>query len=46
VHVVRTAAAAGRHELRLPTNRLPSGVYFLRLQVGSTVKTQKLTVVR
>jgi hypothetical protein len=36
----------GRHEQRLDTSRLPSGTYFLRLQAGGTVKTQKLTVVR
>ena len=36
----------GRHERRLDTSRLPSGTYFLRLQAGGTVKTQKLTVVR
>jgi hypothetical protein len=30
----------------MDTSRLPSGTYFLRLQAGGTVKTQKLTVVR
>ena len=46
VRTVQSSAKAGRHELRLGTAQLASGVYFLRLRVGSTVKTQKLTVVR
>jgi len=39
----------GRHEQRMDSRQLsglPSGTYFLRLQAGGTVKTQKLTVVR
>ena len=46
---VRTMAApaeAGRHTLQLDTSRLPSGTYFLRLQAGTTAKTQQVTVVR
>jgi ELWxxDGT repeat protein len=46
---MRTVAAppdAGRHEHQLRTDGLPSGVYFLRLQAGDTVKTQQLTVVQ
>jgi hypothetical protein len=37
---------AGRHERQLDLSNLPSGVYFLRLQAGTTVKTRRLTVVR
>ena len=36
----------GRHEQRLDTSRLPSGVYFLRLEAGGEMRTQKLTVVQ
>ncbi len=46
VHTVRQAAEAGRHQFRLDTSRLSSGVYFLRLQAQGTVRTQKLTVVK
>jgi hypothetical protein len=46
VRTVEAPAKAGRHEVQLATDGLPSGVYFLRLRAGSTVKTQKLTVVR
>jgi hypothetical protein len=46
---VRTVAVgdeAGRREAQRSVDDLPSGVYVLRLQVGGTVKTQKMTVVR
>jgi hypothetical protein len=46
VRTVTTDATARRHERLLDTDGLSSGVYFLRLQAGSTVKTQRLTVVR
>lgn len=46
VRTVPTDAKAGRHKHQLDTNALSSGVYFLRLQAGGTVKTQRLTVVR
>lgn len=46
VRTVEGPAEAGRHTLTLDTSRLPSGVYLLRLRVGATRKTQKLTVVR
>jgi hypothetical protein len=36
----------GRHEQRLDTSRLPSGVYFLRLRAGGQTRTQKLTIVQ
>jgi len=36
----------GRHEETIGVGGLPSGTYFLRLQAGNTVKTQRLTVVR
>jgi hypothetical protein len=42
----RASAEAGRHETHLDARGLPSGIYFLRLQVGPTLKTQKLTVVQ
>jgi len=37
---------AGRHTVRLGTERLSSGVYFSRLSVGNQTVTQKITVVR
>ena len=46
VHTVEASPTAGRHELQLQTDQLPSGVYFLRLRAGTTVKTQRLTVVQ
>lgn len=36
----------GRHEHQLSLSGLASGVYFLRLKRGDTIKTQKLTVIR
>ncbi|PQJ34073.1 hypothetical protein BSZ35_05125 [Salinibacter sp. 10B] len=46
VRTVQTTAEPGRHTLQFTTDHLSSGVYFLRLQAGSTVRTQRLTVVR
>ena len=46
VHTVEASPTAGRHELQLQTDQLPSGVYFLRLRAGTTVETQRLTVVQ
>jgi hypothetical protein len=36
----------GREELSLDASRWASGVYFLRLQVGETMRSQRVTVVR
>ena len=36
----------GRHQRTLHVSELSSGVYFLRLQAGGKVRTEKLTVVR
>ena len=46
VRTVWAGAEPGRHELQLDTSRLPSGTYFLRLQVGATTRTQQVTVVQ
>jgi hypothetical protein len=45
VHTVVSEATAGRHERQLSVADLSSGVYFLRLQAGDRVQTQRLTVV-
>ncbi|WP_158442641.1 T9SS type A sorting domain-containing protein [Salinibacter ruber] len=37
---------AGRHEASLQARKLPSGVYFGRLEAGGQTRTQKITVVR
>jgi hypothetical protein len=37
---------AGRHTVRLDTDRLSSGVYFGRLRAGEQTRTLKITVVR
>jgi hypothetical protein len=37
---------AGRHEASLQARKLPSGVYFGRLEAGGETRTQKITVVR
>ena len=36
----------GRHRVTLDGDRLASGVYFGRLQIGDQTRTQKMTVVR
>jgi hypothetical protein len=38
--------AAGRYRIVLNASRLASGVYLLRMNAGSTVKTRKLTLMR
>ncbi|MEM6327022.1 MAG: T9SS type A sorting domain-containing protein, partial [Bacteroidota bacterium] len=38
--------SAGHHEVTLPTDRLPAGVYVVRLSANGTLHTQRLTVVR
>jgi hypothetical protein len=40
------AAEAGRHERQLDLQSLSAGSYFLRLQAGTTTRTQQLTIVR
>jgi hypothetical protein len=37
---------AGRHQHRIDVSGLSSGVYLLRLRVGTTAKTRRLTVVK
>ena len=37
---------SGRHTLRLQTGTLASGVYFLRLRAGDTIRTRRLTIVQ
>jgi surface protein len=46
VRTVVSSSKEGRHEQTLDVSGLSSGVYFLRLQAGGEVRTQKLTVVR
>jgi hypothetical protein len=46
VRSVPAAAEAGRHEMQLNVQDLASGTYFLRLRVGDTMRTRRLTVVR
>jgi surface protein len=46
VRTVVSSEKEGRHEQTIGVGRLPSGVYFLRLQAGGQTRTQKLTVVR
>jgi hypothetical protein len=40
------AIEAGRKQLELDASGLASGTYFLRLKVGETIRTRRLTVVR
>jgi ELWxxDGT repeat protein len=46
VRAMRPSADAGRHGMQLDVSTLPSGLYVLHLTAGSTVKTQRVTVVR
>jgi photosystem II stability/assembly factor-like uncharacterized protein len=46
VSTIQAETQAGRHKMRLDTSRLSSGAYFLRLRVGATTESQRLTVVR
>lgn len=46
VRTLPTSGKAGRHERQLSVSDLASGVYFLRLHAGDSVKTRKLTVVQ
>jgi len=46
IQTVYDSPAEGRIELALDVSDLPSGAYFLRMQVGSQVQTQRMTVVR
>jgi hypothetical protein len=46
VRVVEVEAEPGRHERVLNVGDVSSGTYVLRLRIGDTVKTRKLTVVR
>lgn len=46
VRSVSLETSAGRHKHQLSTEALASGMYFLRLRVNGTVKTQRLTVVQ
>jgi hypothetical protein len=46
VATVAGDAEAGRHERRLSVTDLSSGVYFLRLQAGERIRTQRVTIVR
>jgi len=46
VRTVVSGEQEGRHEQRLDTSSLPSGVYFLRLRAGGQTRTQKFTVTR
>ena len=46
VRTVVSGEQEGRHEQRLDTSRLPSGVYFLRLRAGGKTRTQKLSIVQ
>jgi hypothetical protein len=46
VRTLVDGARNGRQQVRLHTTNLSSGVYFLRLQAGGSVQTQRVTVVK
>jgi surface protein len=46
IQTVYDSSAEGRVEHTLDTSDLPSGTYFLRMQVGDRMETRRLTVVR
>jgi len=44
-HLVNGEIDAGYHEVKFDASKLPSGVYFYRLQAGSYAETKKLLLV-
>jgi hypothetical protein len=46
LQIVDGELQAGYHEVRFDASRLPSGVYFYRLQAGNFLQTRKLIVLR
>jgi hypothetical protein len=46
VRDARIGSVRGRYEVRMRLDGLASGVYFLRLEAGAQMRTQKLTVLR
>lgn len=46
VEILANGRREGRYEVQLDVSGLSSGIYFLRLQSGEQVRTERLTVVR
>jgi hypothetical protein len=44
--VVDASSTAGRAQRTLRTGGLAPGTYFVRMQVGSTVRTERLSIMR
>ena len=44
--LVDTVQPAGQHTVTFEANRLPSGVYFYRLETSAGVQTKEMTLVR
>jgi len=44
--IMRGRKDEGRHQRQIDTSRLPSGVYFLRLEARDAIQTQRLSIVR
>ena len=44
--IINERFPAGRHSVRWNGNRFPSGIYFCRLKSGSTIKTNKLVLIK
>ena len=44
--LIDDVVSAGRHEVRWQADNIPTGLYLVRLQSGSTVKTQRATLLK
>ena len=44
--IINERFPAGKHSVRWSGNRFPSGIYFCRLKLGSTIKTNKLVLIK
>jgi len=44
--IINEVFPAGSHSVRWNGNHFPSGIYFCQLQAGSTIKVNKLVLIK